>query len=89
METMSTEEKQEIIDTLYGKGANLPCHRCNGKEFSLSTGYFVQNIHSHEIINEISGFIGSTNYLPSALIICENCGNINQHSLGILGLLRT
>jgi predicted nucleic-acid-binding Zn-ribbon protein len=83
METMSSEEKQKIIDILSKKGANRPCPRCNEKNFTLLDGYFNQSIQQMLTPNLIIG--GPS--VPSIVVVCNNCGYMSQHALGVLGLL--
>ncbi len=83
METMSSNEKQKIVDALSKKGANLPCPRCNTKNFTLLDGYFNQTIQQKLTADLVLG--GPS--VPSIIVVCNNCGYISQHALGVLGLL--
>lgn len=80
---MTSEEKQKIIDTLSSKGANQPCPRCGRDKFILMDGYFNQSLQNSVSANLTLG--GPS--VPSVAIICNNCGFISQHAIGILGLL--
>jgi len=82
METISSEEKQRIIAILSKKGANNPCPRCNQNNFTLLDGYFNQTIQQ-----TISSVVLGGPSVPSAIIVCNNCGYMSQHALGVLGLI--
>ena len=79
---MTPENKQEIINTLQSKGAIMPCPRCANNNFTLLDGYFNQPIQQ-----ELSGMIIGGPAVPSAVIVCNKCGYMSQHALGVLGLL--
>lgn len=83
METMSSEEKQKIVDILSKKGANQPCPRCNEKTFTLLDGYFNQSIQQ----TLTAGFIMGGPSVPSIVVVCNNCGYMSQHALGVLGIM--
>lgn len=83
MKTMSAESKKEIVRILSDRGAKNPCPRCDKTSFTLLDGYFNQNIQP-EITGDL--IIGGP-AIPSIVIICNNCGYMSQHALGVLGLL--
>jgi hypothetical protein len=83
METMSSDEKQKIVDALSKKGANLPCPRCNTKNFTLLDGYFNQTIQQ----KLTAGLVLGGPSVPSAIVVCNNCGYMSQHARGVVGLL--
>ena len=60
----------------------MPCPRCASTEFSVADGYLNQTIQG-----ELSGVVIGGPSIPSALIVCTNCGFMSQHALGALGLL--
>ena len=80
---MSADEKQKIITALQNRQALLPCPRCHKQKFTLLDGYFNQTIQQN--IN--TGLIIGGPSVPSAIIVCENCGYMSQHALGVLGLM--
>lgn len=53
--------------------------------FSLIDGYITDSVQN-EFSNQV---IGSKTTLPSVALVCNNCGFISQHSIGILGLLNS
>lgn len=82
MQKMSSETKQQIVATLQTKGAIQPCPRCGNKEFTLLDGYFNQGIQQ-----ELGGMVIGGPSVPSAVVVCNKCGYMSQHALGVLGLL--
>ena len=83
MEKLSEERKNEIINELRDRGANLPCPRCGHQNFIISDGYFIQNMQTEFKAAIVVG--GPV--IPTIAIICQNCGFISHHALGIVGLL--
>jgi hypothetical protein len=81
---MTPEEKQKIIDIIKMK-VNLPCSRCGQKEFTLLDGYLKHDIY--KISNNKIIYDDRDISFPCVSIICDNCGYISQHCLGILGLM--
>lgn len=79
---LSKEKKEEIINVLKERGAELPCPRCGKRNFTLIDGYFNQAIQ----FNLDSMQLGGPS-VPSVTIACNNCGYMSQHALGVLGLL--
>lgn len=55
---------------------------CSNQQFTLADAY---------IRNELQENLRSVNLggpsIPAAAIICNNCGFISQHALGVIGLL--
>lgn len=82
-QTISADEKQKIINALKDKQALLPCPRCNKQKFTLLDGYFNQSIQQ----SLQTGLVIGGPSIPSVVIVCENCGYMSQHALGVLGLL--
>ncbi|MDO8567794.1 MAG: hypothetical protein Q7R57_03665 [Dehalococcoidales bacterium] len=83
MQKLSEEQKQKIIDALTSHGVNLPCPRCGSCKFSLLDGYFNQTLQT-----ELTGglTLGGP-VLPSFAVVCNQCGFMSQHALGVLGLM--
>jgi len=82
MNPLSPDQKQEIIKALERAGAKLPCPRCGNSRFTLLDGYFNQPIQS-----EVAGLVLGGLSVPSAVVVCTQCGFLSQHALGALGLL--
>lgn len=80
---LTNERKKEIIQTLATRIDKMECPICHKDKFSLLDGYIndgVQDDYKHQVI-------GVRTRIPSVALICNNCGFISQHSLGVLGLL--
>jgi ribosomal protein L37E len=79
MPQFSEEVKQEITDALQKKGVTLPCSRCGSTEFGVLDGFpsSVVQMDSEQLITE-------GNKMPSAGVVCNKCGNLSFHALGIL-----
>ena len=82
----SEEKKKEIIDRLgerLGKHRAHPkCPMCGHSQFTIADAY---------LRNDLQPELGSVSLggpsIPAAAIICNNCGFISQHAIGVLGLL--
>jgi len=80
---LTQELKNQIAQNLQNKGAIKPCSRCGHPKFSLLDG-FVNFPLAQEVSNNV--IIGGPN-VPSAVVACENCGHLEFHALGAIGLL--
>ncbi|MFT4173627.1 MAG: hypothetical protein QM639_13765 [Rhodocyclaceae bacterium] len=69
---------QDIIAALHQRGALHACSRCGQNQFSVLS-------ESHLVVSA-PGSAEAHGRIPLALVICENCGHIAQHSLKVLGL---
>lgn len=78
---LSEEEKKKIASALSAKIPHLKCPMCNHNKFSLTEGYFNNFMQDLKSVS-----IGGPS-IPTAVIICENCGFLSQHALGALKLL--
>ncbi len=78
----SKEKKKELIQQIkehLKPGDMLACPMCKGKEFDVGDGFMVNIIHSGISTTKIEGSL-----LPSAIVICKQCGFISHHALHIL-----
>lgn len=82
MELLTEEQKQEIIKKFQEKKILTVCPMCKHPHFTIADGYFTNSLQ-----NEVGGIIFGGPTIPSIAIICNNCGFISQHALGVLGLL--
>lgn len=82
MSGISDDQKQKVIEALAKAGANLPCPRCGNGQFSLVDGYF-----NHPIQTSLGGLVIGGPSVPSVVVVCNQCGFISQHALGVLNLL--
>ena len=80
--TLSQEEKERIISLIRAKNAPRACPMCASNAWAIADGYFNQAIQSDFKVMRLG-----SHSIPSIAIICNNCGFIGQHALGVLGLL--
>jgi predicted nucleic-acid-binding Zn-ribbon protein len=74
----SEQAKTEITEALQKKQATKPCARCNGTDFAVLEGFTINSIQSD------SDQISESSRIPSAGVVCNKCGNLSFHALGIL-----
>lgn len=81
---ISSEEKQKIVVELNKRfnSREIKCPMCGNNHFIIGDGYF--NTFMQDDIRNIS--LGGPS-IPSIPIICDKCGFISTHALGVLGLL--
>ncbi len=77
------ETKDKIAARIQEKDALLPCTRCGNKSLALLDGFV-----NLPLTQEISGnvIVGGPQ-VPCAVVGCTNCGHLEFHALGALGLL--
>ena len=81
-EQLTEEEKGKIVEALKKRGATLECPRCKKDKFAVLDGYIVNTLQAH-----YRGLVYGGKTLPTAIIVCQNCGFLSQHALGSIGLL--
>lgn len=81
MQIISQAERDNIARVLQEKNALQPCPRCGEKQFTLLDGYFNEPIQSKPNNLNIGG-----QCIPSVVVICNNCGYMSQHALGMLNI---
>lgn len=81
---ISQEEKQRIIQKLNAKlgHTGAKCPMCGNTHFIIADGYFNTYIQ-----DDLKNFNMGGQSIPSISIICDKCGFMSLHALGILGLL--
>lgn len=79
---LNKKQKEQIIEALRNKGVKGICPMCGNKHFVLADGYFNNTLQA-DIVKLSLGGSG----IPTAPIICSNCGFVSEHALGVLGLL--
>lgn len=77
------KKKQEIAKRLNERVQNFSCPMCHKGQFTIVDGYVLETLQN-DYKNLI---IGGGHLIPSVIIVCNNCGYLSQHSLGVLGLL--
>lgn len=82
---MTDYEPSKFIDTLNKRIANKPikCPYCGGRKFTST-----DSSAAILISKKVSGLSVSSveAYIPSGMLICENCGHMEFFALGSLGL---
>lgn len=81
---LNEDNKKELIKALTEKVKSFECPMCHNRSFTIVDGYIVQSIQND--MNNI--ILGNGPIIPSMAIVCNNCGFMSQHNLGILGLLK-
>ena len=81
---ISNEEKQKIISELFTRinSGNIKCPMCGNEHFIIADGYFNSILQDN-----LNGIVIGGPSMPSIPIVCNQCGFISSHALGILGLL--
>ena len=81
---MNFEElKPKIIEELQKRAPRLKCPVCNHNRMTLVDGFF-----NRPIQKDLSGaFVLGGPSIPTVGIVCENCGNLLEFAVGVLGLL--
>lgn len=81
---ISQEEKQKLADKLNEKFSSngLKCPMCGNTHFIIADGYFNNTMQS-----DLNGLRIGGPSIPSIPIICDKCGFISMHALGVIGML--
>ena len=81
---ITQEEKQRIILELNKRfgSSGIKCPMCGNNHFIIGDGYF--NSFVQDDFRSLN--LGGPS-IPSIPIICDKCGFISSHALGVLGLL--
>ena len=82
MDKISDTEKQAIIDKLNSRIQHLECPMCHSRNFIIADGYFNSTIQPH-----LNGVVLGGPSIPNIGIVCNHCGFISHHAIGVLGLL--
>jgi hypothetical protein len=81
---MTDDEVARISHALRSKGVNKPCLQCDSPDVRIQ-GYLSDAMR--EDTKGLGGIKVTPPTTPSVLLICENCGAMYQHALGMLGLM--
>lgn len=79
---ISVEDQNIIIARLEELKATMPCPRCGETNFTLSDGYSIIPIRA-----DIKGITIGGRAIPCVTTVCNHCGYVSMHSLGIMGLM--
>ncbi len=82
---MGSVGRDAVIEALNKRGATHPCSRCGHNQFSL-----LDKFSTFSLQDEIGGALRLGGpQVPVAIAVCNNCGAVTAHALGVLGLLPT
>jgi len=79
---MEDIKKQQIIETLSKRVESFDCPICHQSKYSFVDGYSVDIIQQQYKGLQLAGRI-----MPKVTLVCNNCGHIDNFSLGVLGLI--
>lgn len=80
---LSEEQRNEIARALNERRVGAKgCPMCSANKWALGDGYVLVPVQ-----NSLGGLTLGGQSIPSATIICTNCGFVSHHALGVLGLL--
>jgi hypothetical protein len=79
---MEKEEKEKIAEKLLERNAVKPCPRCHGVKFTI-----MDNFGKTTLNPELEGYGIGGPFVPFIIVICNQCGFMSQHAVGVLGLL--
>ena len=66
---------EEVAELLREKGAFSKCPACGSEKLSVNPGIAIHTMYTNF----------SANTAECAIVVCENCGLIREHSLHALG----
>ena len=79
---LTPEQKEKIIATLKQKGVKAICPMCGNNNFILADGYF-----NHSMQTDFQNYTLGGPSIPTIATVCNKCGFVSQHALGVLGLI--
>ena len=79
--SLSTAQKQKIIDALMRVGGIRPCPRCGNPNFATAEALCARILQPSLPNMSLSGM-----FVPTCLIYCLRCGFISEHAIAVLGL---
>ena len=79
---ITSELKNKIAKSLDTRAGDFRCPICGNEKFFVADGLTKKSL---QIANKSQMIRG--NIMPCAVIICEKCGFVSEHSIGILGLM--
>jgi len=80
--TLPIDFKEKLIKILNEKGVTVKCELCGQNNWAVADQAVTLNISKLE-----GPFQIPPPSIPSAALVCNNCGNIRLFALGVLGLL--
>jgi hypothetical protein len=80
--SMSDRRKEELRGAIQERGALTACPRCRNNSFTLVEGYF-----THPLQDNFKSISLGGPSIPTVVVVCDRCGFLSQHALGVLGLI--
>ncbi len=78
---MDKKTKQKIAEEIEKRNAATPCPRCHGNKFTI-----MDNFGKTTLNPDLKGYKLGGPFVPFIILICNNCGFMSQHAVGVLGL---
>lgn len=79
---LNNDQKIKIKEEIDKRIQRLTCPMCQTSGFVMADGYFNNTMQT-----DFNSFTIGGQSIPTIAIICNNCGFVSQHAIGILGLL--
>lgn len=79
---ISRELRMKIAREIRKRIPNLRCPMCGSERMDVESGF----IHNHLTTQKLEPRLFGVS-IPSIPLVCQNCGFISQHALGILSVL--
>jgi hypothetical protein len=79
---LTSAQQQAVVDTLNMRGVSNKCPRCVPGLMTL-----VDNFVSFSVNPDPGAVVLGGMNVPAAILACSNCGWLDFHALGALGLL--
>jgi hypothetical protein len=80
MANLTTEEQQKILAILVEKGVKQPCSRCGHCTHTLLEACMSHRLFDYRLQPSDAS-------LPCVATVCNNCGYLAQHAMGVLKAL--
>ncbi len=79
---MTEEKKRQIVKALSQRVNSIVCPICHQSKYSFLDGYTIDPVQDDYKAVQLGG-----KFIPSVMLVCNNCGHIDRFSLGVLGLM--
>lgn len=79
---MTEEKKRQIVKALSQRVNSIVCPICHQSKYSFVDGYTIDPVQDDYKAVQLGG-----KFIPSVMLVCNNCGHIDRFSLGVLDLM--
>lgn len=79
---LTPEQMGKIIDALNVKEAKMDCARCGFENLTLAPGLAYLPLYEPNSPAKLGGTV-----IPAAVAVCQRCGAVSHHALGMLGFM--